>query len=124
MSIFDKLFKKNSVEFDIHDAPAKTEVDINKLLIKKQVIINPDKIASKILEDWDYTESSNFDYSSLDNKELLRKIEQKDLEILDLKMEVSYYERYLKFLDDNFIFISKSTKNIQDIFDKIGEADE
>ena len=118
MGIFNNLFNKYKNEDD------KSDYNQTECINTSQVLINPDIVANRILDDWDLIDFSEVDTSTLDPKVLLVKIEKKDIENNELRMEVSYYKRYLKFLDDNFIFISKSTKNIQDIFDKIGEADE
>ena len=66
----------------------------------------------------------NIDFESVNTKDLIHKIEKLELENLDLKNEISYYERYIKFLEDNYIFILKSSSNMKEIFDKIGEQNE
>ena len=66
----------------------------------------------------------DIDFESANTKDLIHKIEKLELENLDLKNEISYYERYIKFLEDNYIFILKSSSNMKEIFDKIGEQNE
>ena len=63
------------------------------------------------------------DYSKCDPDiaKLLRRIDALQIENFNLKNEVSYYERYLKFLEDNYIFILKSLKCAKDLFNMIEE---
>ena len=65
----------------------------------------------------------DIDFESVNTKDLIHNIEKLELENLDLKNEISYYERYIKFLEDNYIFVLKSS-SAKEIFDKIGEQNE
>lgn len=113
MNIF-KRFKKNKITTTVINMKNNDRIMVNS---------DFDKIASNALKDWNFEDTTS-KFQSLDIKKLLQKIDELNLINLDLRNEVSYYEKYLEFLEQNFIFISKNTKNIQEIFDKIGEANE
>lgn len=53
--------------------------------------------------------------------DLQKTLDKVELENTNLKIEISYYERYIKYLKDNYIFILKSLDCVKDIYDKIGE---
>ena len=53
--------------------------------------------------------------------DLQKTLDKVELENTNLKIEISYYERYIKYLKDNYIFILKSLDCAKDIYDKIGE---
>ena len=63
-------------------------------------------------------------YSNPDTKDLEKLIHKLQVENLDLQNEVGYYERYIKFLKDNYIFILKSLDCVKDLYNKIGEQNE
>lgn len=132
MDILSILFKKQSTQNSNIGDPSKTEVDLNKLYTTAEknkeitVLVDnsmngvklADDIASSILNDWDF-EDNKYQYDALDHRELLIKLEQKDLENFELKNELSYYERYVQFIEDNYILILKSNKNIKEIFNNL-----
>ena len=83
---------------------------------------NYDKICTKKFGET-YFPLTDIEFECVITKNLIHKNEKLELENLDLKNEISYYERYIKFLEDNYIFVLKSS-SAKEIFDKIGEQNE
>lgn len=64
------------------------------------------------------------DYSNPDIKDLEKLVNKLQVENFDLRNEVGYYERYIKYLKDNYIFILKSLDCAKGLYDMIGEQNE
>ena len=85
--------------------PSNYKVDINKLSIDSKSI-------------------DVIDYSNPDTKDLEKLVNKLQVENLDLRNEVGYYERYIKYLKDNYIFILKLLDCAKGLYDMIGEQNE
>ena len=78
--------------------------------------------AIKYIKDKDFEDV--LEYHGVNPIKLVRRIEQLQLENLNLKNEISYYENYLNFLNKNYIIVSKSSDIYKEISDRIGEQNE
>ena len=67
----------------------------------------------------DIIESDTWEDVREDQYEMVDLIDKLQIENTDLKHTVEYYEKYVKWLEDNYIFILRSPKSLKEDFDKI-----
>ena len=95
---------------------------------KNKKNVNTEKTAVSIINDNKITTHSTLQEITAyaekhpEISDLQKTLDKVELENTNLKIEISYYERYIKYLKDNYIFILKSLDCAKDIYDKIGEA--
>lgn len=100
----DPLLLSMNIQAQIGD-PSTYKADIDKV-----------SVASKSID--------AMDYSNPDTKDLEKLVNKLQVENFDLRNEVGYYERYIKYLKDNYIFILKSLDCAKGLYDMIGEQNE
>lgn len=77
--------------------------------------------AEKIDREWSET-GDKFNYAKKPGV-VLELVDKLQTENDDLQHAVEYYEKYLKWLEENYIFILRSPKSLKEDFDKILKQD-
>ena len=111
-----EFFERNSKTLDTNEMYDPDEAERwRKALIEGKF---PDDY-EPVIKDEDIVESDTWEDIDKDQYAMVDLIDKLQTENTDLKHAVEYYEKYVKWLEENYIFILRSPKSLKEDFDKL-----
>lgn len=84
-----------------------------------------EKGALTILNNWDFNEPKIVEMPiNEQHSDIEAKLHRLELENLELKLEVEYYQKYIEFLKENYIFQHKNIDWLKVEYEKTGDIND